>query len=77
MIEEGAIGRFGAHFMHMLAERGMLDSDLKVRSMVLLDIFSDHDSPAAMYAKGALIRPESSRRFSVFLGTISHQRRRG
>ena len=53
-IEEGAIGGFGAHVMHMLAERGMLDGDLKVRSMVLPDIFSDHDSPAAMYARAGL-----------------------
>jgi 1-deoxy-D-xylulose-5-phosphate synthase len=53
-IEEGAIGGFGAHVMHMLAERGMLDDGLKLRSMVLPDSFTDHDSPAAMYAKAGL-----------------------
>ena len=53
-IEEGAIGGFGAHVMQLLAERGMLDGELKVRSMVLPDIFSDHDSPAAMYARAGL-----------------------
>jgi 1-deoxy-D-xylulose-5-phosphate synthase len=32
----------------------MLDHGLKVRSMVLPDIFIDHDAPAAMYAKTGL-----------------------
>jgi 1-deoxy-D-xylulose-5-phosphate synthase len=53
-IEEGAIGGFGAHVLHALAEHGMLDHGLKVRPMVLPDIFIDHDSPAAMYAKAGL-----------------------
>jgi 1-deoxy-D-xylulose-5-phosphate synthase len=33
---------------------GVLDTGLKVRSMVLPDEFQDHDSPAAMYAKAGL-----------------------
>jgi 1-deoxy-D-xylulose-5-phosphate synthase len=53
-IEEGAIGGFGAHVLHALADHGMLDHGLKVRSMVLPDIFIDHDAPAAMYAKTGL-----------------------
>ncbi len=53
-IEEGAIGGFGAHVMQMLAEHGVLDHGLKVRSMVLPDIFIDQDSPNAMYAKAGL-----------------------
>jgi 1-deoxy-D-xylulose-5-phosphate synthase len=53
-IEEGAIGGFGAHVLHTLAEHGVLDGGLKVRSMVLPDIFIDQDSPAAMYAKAGL-----------------------
>jgi 1-deoxy-D-xylulose-5-phosphate synthase len=53
-IEEGAIGGFGAHVLHTLAENGALDGGLKVRSMVLPDIFIDQDSPAAMYAKAGL-----------------------
>jgi len=53
-VEEGAIGGFGSHVLQTLAEFGMLDSGLKVRSMVLPDIFQDHDSPAAMYAKAGL-----------------------
>ncbi|MCQ3943332.1 MAG: 1-deoxy-D-xylulose-5-phosphate synthase, partial [Alphaproteobacteria bacterium] len=53
-IEEGSIGGFGTYVMHALAENGVLDSGLKVRVMVLPDLFIDHDSPAAMYAKAGL-----------------------
>ena len=53
-IEEGAIGGFGAHVMHALAEHGVLDRGLKVRTMILPDEFIDQDSPAAMYAKAGL-----------------------
>jgi 1-deoxy-D-xylulose-5-phosphate synthase len=53
-IEEGAIGGFGAHALQTLAENGVLDSGLKVRSMILPDIFIDQDSPAAMYAQAGL-----------------------
>jgi len=40
--------------MQELAEHGALDRGLKVRAMVLPDIFIDHDSPNAMYAKAGL-----------------------
>jgi 1-deoxy-D-xylulose-5-phosphate synthase len=53
-IEEGAIGGFGAHVLHTLADNGVLDGGLKVRAMVLPDIFIDQDSPGAMYAKAGL-----------------------
>ncbi|WP_458756734.1 1-deoxy-D-xylulose-5-phosphate synthase [Afipia sp. TerB] len=53
-IEEGSIGGFGAQVLHTLAENGALDKGLKVRSMVLPDVFIDQDSPAAMYAKAGL-----------------------
>jgi 1-deoxy-D-xylulose-5-phosphate synthase len=53
-IEEGSIGGFGAFAMQELAEHGALDRGLKVRAMVLPDIFIDHDSPNAMYAKAGL-----------------------
>jgi 1-deoxy-D-xylulose-5-phosphate synthase len=53
-VEEGAIGGFGTYVMQTLAEHGVLDRGLKVRSMVLPDIFIDHDSPNAMYAKAGL-----------------------
>jgi 1-deoxy-D-xylulose-5-phosphate synthase len=53
-IEEGAIGGFGAHVLQTLAENGVLDGGLKVRAMILPDIFIDQDSPTAMYAKAGL-----------------------
>ena len=53
-IEEGAIGGFGAHVLQTLAENGALDSGLKLRCMVLPDLFIDQDSPAAMYAMAGL-----------------------
>ena len=45
-IEEGAIGGFGSHVLHYLSHAGLLDGGLKVRPMVLPDIFIDHDCAA-------------------------------
>jgi 1-deoxy-D-xylulose-5-phosphate synthase len=53
-VEEGAIGGFGGFVMQALADHGVLDRGLKIRSMVLPDIFIDQDSPNAMYAKAGL-----------------------
>jgi 1-deoxy-D-xylulose-5-phosphate synthase len=53
-VEEGAIGGFGSHVLLTLAEHGALDRGLRVRQMVLPDVFIDHDSPAAMYAFAGL-----------------------
>jgi 1-deoxy-D-xylulose-5-phosphate synthase len=40
--------------LQALAVNGVLDGGLKVRSMMLPDVFIDQDSPAAMYAKAGL-----------------------
>ena len=53
-IEEGSIGGFGSHVMQLLADNGMLDGGLRMRSMILPDVFLDHDSPAAMYGRAGL-----------------------
>jgi 1-deoxy-D-xylulose-5-phosphate synthase len=53
-IEEGAIGGFGSAVLQALADNGMLDRGMKVRAMVLPDVFIDQDSPNAMYAKAGL-----------------------
>jgi 1-deoxy-D-xylulose-5-phosphate synthase len=45
-IEEGAIGGF--------AMSGLLDHGLKIRTMVLPDVFLDHDSPQAQYDQAGL-----------------------
>jgi len=39
--------------MQTLAEHGMLDSGLRMRSMVLPDVFLDHDSPTASMPRRA------------------------
>jgi 1-deoxy-D-xylulose-5-phosphate synthase len=53
-MEEGAIGGFGSYVLQTLAEHGALDRGLRVRTMVLPDVFIDQDTPAAMYAKAGL-----------------------
>ena len=56
-IEEGSVGGFGSHVLHLLATEGMLDHGLRVRPMVLPDIFIDQDSPAKMYDAARLNAP--------------------
>jgi 1-deoxy-D-xylulose-5-phosphate synthase len=53
-IEEGSIGGFGSYVMQTLADAGVFDRGLKIRSMVLPDTFIDQDSPNAMYGKAGL-----------------------
>ncbi len=53
-IEEGSIGGFGSFVLQTLAEQGLLDRGMKVRSMVLPDVFLDQDAPNAMYATAGL-----------------------
>ena len=53
-VEEGAIGGFGSHVLHCLAEAGLLDRGVKIRSMVLPDVFIDHGQPHQMYELAGL-----------------------
>ncbi len=53
-IEEGAVGGFGSHVLHHLAMSGLLDHGLKIRTMLLPDLFLDHDSPVAQYDQAGL-----------------------
>jgi 1-deoxy-D-xylulose-5-phosphate synthase len=55
-IEEGSIGGFGSHVIQFLANEGLLDKGLKVRSLVLPDIWMDQAKPEVMYAKAGLDR---------------------
>jgi len=57
-IEEGAVGGFSSHVLQYLAEAGLLDRGLKVRTMVLPDVFIDHDAPARMYERAGLAAPD-------------------
>src|SRR5581483_8929720 len=53
-VEEGAVGGFGSFVLQTLAEHGALDRGLKVRPLVLPDVFQDQDKPEAMYAQAGL-----------------------
>ena len=53
-VEEGSVGGFGSFVLQALAEHGALDRGLKVRSLVLPDIFQDQDKPETMYAQAGL-----------------------
>jgi 1-deoxy-D-xylulose-5-phosphate synthase len=54
VIEEGSVGGFSSAVLHHLASRGLLDHGLKVRPMVLPDIYIDHDSQAKQLAVAGL-----------------------
>lgn len=70
-IEEGAIGGFGSHVAHWLAENGLLDHGLKFRSMVFPDSFLDHDSPEKMYEAAAMNAPQIEAKILQTLGIPS------
>ena len=53
-IEEGSIGGFGSHVLHYLATAGLLDLGLKVRPMVLPDVFIEHNKPELQYDEAGL-----------------------
>lgn len=56
IIEEGAVGGFGAHVLHFLSANGLLDRGLKVRSLVMQDEWVEQSKPELMYAAGGLDR---------------------
>jgi 1-deoxy-D-xylulose-5-phosphate synthase len=60
-VEQGAPGGFGAQVLHHLANRGMLDGPLKVRTMTLPDRFIEQASPEAMYADAGLTAADIAR----------------
>jgi 1-deoxy-D-xylulose-5-phosphate synthase len=53
-IEEGSVGGFGSFVMQQLAEDGFLDKGLRMRSMVLPDVFLEQDKPELLYARAGL-----------------------
>ena len=55
-IEEGSVGGFGSQVMQFLANEGLLDSGLKIRSLVMPDIWMEQAKPEAMNAKAGLDR---------------------
>ena len=55
-VEQGARGGFGSMVLHELADHGMLDHGLKVRTVTLPDRFIDQASPDEMYADAGMTR---------------------
>ena len=53
-VEEGSIGGFASQVLHLLALRQVLDGGLKIRPMVLPDLFLDHDKPPLQYETAGL-----------------------
>ena len=53
-IEEGSIGGFGSHVADFLSKKGLLENNLKFRSLTLPDFFVDQDTPDKMYKKANL-----------------------
>ena len=53
-VEQGARGGFGAMVLHFLAEAGMFDRGLRIRTLTLPDRFIDQASPDEMYAAAGL-----------------------
>ena len=53
-LEEGANGGFGSQVLKALADKGLLDRGLKVRTLTLPDRFIEQNKPAAMYEAAGL-----------------------
>ena len=71
-VEQGAQGGFGAMVLHFLANEGLLDGQLAVRTMTLPDRFIDQAAPDAMYADAGLTATDiaASAMQAAGLGTL-------
>ena len=56
-VEEGAVGGFGSHVLNFLANKGLLDAGLKVRSLTMPDEFTPQNKPEVMYEQAGLAAP--------------------
>jgi 1-deoxy-D-xylulose-5-phosphate synthase len=55
-IEEGSVGGFGSQVMQFLAMEGLLDNGLKIRSLVMPDVWMDQAKPEVMNAQAGIDR---------------------
>ncbi len=54
-VEEGSVGGFGSFVQQALMDEGVFDTGrLKFRSLVLPDVFIEHDKPEKLYAEAGL-----------------------
>jgi 1-deoxy-D-xylulose-5-phosphate synthase len=60
-VEEGAVGGFGSHVLHFLANEGLLRPGLEVRTLTLPDRFLEHDDPARQYETAGLAAADITR----------------
>ena len=75
-IEEGAVGGFGSHVLQFLAEAGLLETGLKVRTMILPDAFIDHGVPHQMYELAGLNASSITKTALALLGDAHRMRYR-
>ncbi|MBB2822322.1 UNVERIFIED_ORG: 1-deoxy-D-xylulose-5-phosphate synthase [Rhizobium esperanzae] len=55
-VEEGSVGGFGSQVMQYISSEGLLDNGLKIRSLVMPDIWMEQAKPEAMNAHAGLDR---------------------
>lgn len=68
-LEENAIGGFAAQVMQQLTMEGLLDEGLRVRPMMLPDVFIDQDKPEVMYEQAGL---DAASIVSMVLKALGH-----
>jgi 1-deoxy-D-xylulose-5-phosphate synthase len=74
-VEEGSTGGFGCFVLQHLSDEGLLDKGLRVRTMVLPDVFLDHDKPEKLYARAGLDAKAIVERVLSALPQVSATRR--
>jgi len=67
-VEEGAQGGFGAFVLHLLADKGVLDAGLKIRTMTLPDVYQEQASPEVMYQEAHLTATDIAAKVIEALG---------
>ncbi|XP_042419401.1 probable 1-deoxy-D-xylulose-5-phosphate synthase 2, chloroplastic [Zingiber officinale] len=67
-VEEGSIGGFGSHVLHFLTLSGLLDKQLKARSLVLPDRYIDHGSLQDQTEEAGLTSKHIARTVLTLLG---------
>ena len=60
-VEEGAVGGFGSHVLHFLANEGLLRPGLEIRTWTLPDQFLEHDDPVRQYETAGLAATDIAR----------------
>ncbi len=53
-VEEGSVGGFGSFVLHALADDGLFEAGLKIKTLTLPDRFQDQDTQARLYAQAGL-----------------------